>query len=147
MTNIKTIVITALVALVVSLSVTAFDKPTQSNVGGGLSQRDIQAVSLKLGDSGTYIKKEIVGTCNASMTQTLPATTTREATCTVTGVASGDNVQVTLPSRSGNFNGFVVTHASASTNTITFGIMNLTGTATTSFPLATTSVMYRVTDF
>lgn len=142
----KNIIVTALVALVVSAGFGFISQDDLSSKVSGLSERDIQAVSLKVASNGTKVTKEIVGTCNASMAATLAATSTGNATCTVTGARSGDIVQVTLPSRSGNYNGFVVTNAVASTDTITFGIMNLTGTATTSFPLATTSVMYRVTD-
>lgn len=143
--NNKIVSIIAIVALVVGLIATgvSFFKGTSDQSIGGLSERDVQAVSLKVGDKGSKITKEITGTCNASMATTLAATSTANATCTVAGVASGDKVFVSLPSVSGGL-GFAVTHTVASTNTITFGILNLSGAATTSFPLATTSVQYWV---
>ncbi len=101
--------------------------------------------AFTLGDSGSSQTKVIEGTCNAA-TSLLPleATSTDSFTCTVTGTAAGDQCDVTLPNYDLAFGSLFVSGCTATTDTITFGIMNETGAATTSFPLATTSVQYRV---
>lgn len=83
------------------------------------------------------------GTCNAA-TALLPleATTTDAFTCTVTGVAVGDRAFVTLPSYDLSFGELAVSGVTVTANTLTFTIYNGTGAATSSFPLATTSVKY-----
>lgn len=103
---------------------------------------------FKLGTNGTELTKFITGTCNAATTEgALEASSTDDYTCTVTGAASGDKVFVSLPQNGTVITGgFIVDHVVASTNTITFGITNLTGAATTSFAQATTSVQYWVID-
>lgn len=104
---------------------------------------------LRVGESESYptVSKVLTGACNPTIS-TLPlgATSTEDFTCSVTGVASGDRVFVTLPGSGAGFGSFVVDRATSSTNTITFGVTNLTGAATSSFPIATTSVQYVVID-
>ena len=97
---------------------------------------------LRIGANGSEIVEMKSTTCNAATTELpLEATSTDAFTCSVTGVAAGDQVHVTLPSDSGSvFGGFNISYAVASTDTVTFGVQNNTGVATTSFPLATTSV-------
>jgi len=101
--------------------------------------------AFTLGDSGSSQTKVIEGTCNAA-TALLPleATSTDAFTCTVTGAVAGDQCHVTLPNYDLPFGGLFVAGCTASTDTITFSIMNDTGAATSSFPVATTSVSYRV---
>lgn len=142
-------IIGAIAALALVLSVIGLVGGNQSASFGGSTDELWQAKGgIKVGTSGTSVNQELVGTCNAATTELpLEATSTDSFTCSVSGAASGDTVQVFLPSDSGTFlGGFAVTYAVASTNTITFGIANLTGSATSSFSLATTSVQYRVTD-
>lgn len=104
---------------------------------------------ITIGASGTALTQVLKGTCNAATTALpLAATTTITFTCSATGVASGDNVSIVLPHLTGvrgpaGFGSLVVSGVVASTNTISFGITNLTGVSTSSFPLATTSVQYR----
>ena len=95
--------------------------------------------------TGNPVTNVLENTCNAAIaTLPLAATSTQNATCTVTGARTGDKVFVSLPRIGIAAGAFLVTHAVASTDTITFGILNLTGAATSSFAQATTSVMYRV---
>ena len=152
----KTIITSAVTAIIIAVLAISFGGPkTAPELGSFIETVPIQfGAGFKLGGSGVVpvgniIKKEIVGICNAATTELpLEATSTDDFTCTVTGARSGDNVQVFLPSSSGSvYGGFTISHTVASTNTITFGIVNLTGAATSSFPLASTSVQYRVTDF
>lgn len=149
----KQIVITAIVALVISLAV-VLAMPTktiiQSNLGG-LSERDVQAVSLKLGDSGTKHTKFLSGTCDAATTELpLEATSTDSFTCSATGVRSGDKVFVSLPYSTGyDVVGGLVHNGDATvtaSNVISFHILNQSGTATSSFALATTSVQWWAID-
>lgn len=101
----------------------------------------------KVDQSPTNVALFRTGTCNAAMATTLAATSSAAATCTVTGVASGDIVSVALPQAGASaaaFGGFLVSGTKATTDTITFSIFNGTGAATSSFPLATTSVQYQV---
>lgn len=107
--------------------------------------------SLQLGTSGTEHTKFISGTCNPS--QVAPgshATGTKQFYCAVPGVAAGDKVFVSLPSTAqtgATGLGFAVTSAYA-TGTDMFGytMANLTGSATSSYPQATTSVQYWIVD-
>lgn len=143
----KNLVFSALVALAISFVVTVGNN--QSNFSG-LSERDIKAVSLTVGDNGTKINELKATTCNLSTTQLpLEATSTDVFYCAVTGVASGDLVWVQLPSDNGQVGlstgggvGFQTTYAVASSTAgyIEVGIGNLTGAASSTFPLATTSV-------
>lgn len=99
------------------------------------------------GSSPTNLALVQAGTCNATMAATLVATSSGAATCTVTGALAGDIVAVQLPQAgaiASVFGGFLVSGTKATTDTITFNIFNETGVATTSFPLATTSVSYQV---
>lgn len=103
--------------------------------------------SLTLGTSGTAVTSHIVGTANAATTLLpLEATSTDSFTLAVTGVTSSSKCLVTLPNYDLAFGSLNVTGVTVTTNTITFGIMNNTGVATSSFPLATTSVAYNCTN-
>jgi hypothetical protein len=114
------------------------------------------AGGVTIGQQGTFIGSTYTGglkfgTCNAATTG-LPAvaTTTITMTCSAPGVYTSDNqgnVDVSLASNPTAYGAFiplapsVTTSASAGVNgTITFQLLNDTGTATSSFPLATTSV-------
>lgn len=119
------------------------------NLGGSGAYEALQTRwgnGLYIGQTGTLVSNVIEGTCNAATTQLpLEATSTDDFTCSVTGALAGDRVSVTLASNSGSvYGGFTISHAVATTDTVTFGIVNLTGAATSSFPLASTSVQYRV---
>lgn len=97
---------------------------------------------LKVGSNGSTNQEIKSTTCTLATTELpLEATSTDAFTCAITGVNTGDQVFVSLPSNSGsNLGGFVVDSATAGSGTITVGITNLTGAATSSFPLATTTV-------
>lgn len=154
MKNLKGYIISAIVALLLILGVNAV-KPQQSSLSG-LSERDVQVVSLAIGTNpatgqvATKAVKHLFGICNAAIT-TLPlaATSTEAHTCSASGVRSGDNVRITLPSDNAlatGIGGLVLTYQTASTNSITFGVLNLSGAATSTYPLATTSVMWEAWD-
>lgn len=89
----KNIVIVALVALVVGLGAGIwFSVPGESNVGG-LSERDVEAVSLKLGSTGTKLslaKVANASSCTASSSIAIASATTLE--CAVSGVLSTDTI-------------------------------------------------------
>lgn len=99
--------------------------------------------------SGTsdLLEKVVTTSCNASTTELpLEATSTDAFSCTITGARSGDNVYVSLPYTSDVSGGLILSgRATASSDTITFGVTNLSGAATSSFPLATTSVQVTIT--
>ena len=167
----KNIFIAAVVALVVSLGLGAMVVASvhsevaeatkavsadQSNVGG-LSERDVQAVSLKVGDVRFASKFTLVkqGTCNLSQSTagSHAATTSKEYFCAVTGAAANDLVTVDLPPGAGAytsgassiFGGFTVNSAYATTsNRIGVSIMNNTGAATSSAAQATTTAQYSI---
>lgn len=145
---------TSSIALGSTSGVTNFSKlgVAQIKIGSGCDDGFKYA-----GCAGTSLNKFLQGTCNAI--QIIPgsfaATTTQQFYCTVAGVVAGDNVRVSLPVGSGvNASGpgspsagFEPVSATAtSTNAIQFTIANLTGAATSSFPQATTSLSYTVTD-
>jgi len=95
-----------------------------------------------VGENGTAINEMRSTTCNLATTQLpLEATSTDDFTCSISGVDSGDQVFVSLPSNNGAvFGGFLVDSAVAGPGTITVGVTNLTGASTSTFPAATTSV-------
>lgn len=112
---------------------------------------------LQLGTNGTAHSKFISGTCNAAQVSagSHAATSSKEFTCSVTGVASGDKVFVSLPPGAGAYaagggstsGGFLVNGSYATAaNVIGFSILNNNGVATTSYAQATTSVQYWVID-
>lgn len=104
------------------------------------------------------VKEMAFGTCTltAASNSTLPvvATSTSQFNCAVganVNIQSGDNVQVQLANGHASiYGGFVITDAVASSTasgqngTITVTVINLTGVATSSFPLATTSATFEV---
>lgn len=130
----KNIIVTALVALVVSLFVGfGIYSKSQSNteVLGSLSNRDVQAVTLKVGPTGTRYTKLLSGTCNLVSVGVdgVPAWQAKKADCAATGVVSGDNVRITLPRVNGS--AVVLANASASTTSgyITVNLLNASSTA------------------
>jgi len=147
----KNIVVTVLVALVVSVIAGLFfvGKSSQSTSNenvGGLSEMDIQAVSLKVGATGTKINQANEGTCYfRPSAATIAATSSVKVTCQGTaaqsasgpsalaGVKSGDRVWVQMSTTtsgvSGAGSGLVLNGASASTTNgyIELFITNLTG--------------------
>lgn len=105
------------------------------------------------GSTGTTMSQILKGTCNLSTTVlNLPlATSTKPFQCSVTSVASGDLVFVSLPSDGGSLggtSGIIMTYAKASTTAgyIEVGLSapfgSIVSVATSSFALATTSVPY-----
>lgn len=171
--NKKIILVSALVALVVTLGlgaviaksvVSEFDAfkasvvaEDQSNLGGGLSDRDVQAVSLKVGLTNQATKTTFIknGTCNLSQSSagSHAASSSKEYFCAVTGVLAGDLVTVDLPAGAGAytsgaqsiFGGFTVNSAYATTSgRIGVSVLNNTGAATSSAPQATTSAQYTI---
>ncbi|MDE1944826.1 MAG: hypothetical protein KGI03_00940 [Patescibacteria group bacterium] len=93
-----------------------------------------------------------VGTCNPTIASLpLGATTTVTASCTLPAnynLLTTDLVQASLPANPSSFGSFVLSAAYVSTAgqspVIKFVYENLTGAATSSFPLATTSVPFEV---
>lgn len=126
--------------------------------GGIYSTLPIQTTStltadnVTIGTNGGTINEIKSTTCNLSTTvANLPvATSSKPFQCAITGVASGDQVYVTLPSDGGSLGGtpgIIMSYAKASTTAngyievglaIPFG--GFGSVATSSFPLATTSV-------
>ncbi len=120
----------------------------------GMSQSILMSNgTLRLGSEGTALSNVVTGTCTLSTTvANLPlATSSKPFDCPATGVESGDQVFVSLPSNGGSLGGtpgVIMTHAKASTTAdyiqvwlaIPFGAHS--SVATSSFPLATTSVQY-----
>lgn len=104
--------------------------------------------------NGTTISAILTGTCNATFSgSSLAATSSGQFYCSASGVAAGDKVFVMLPvgagansqgasSLYGGFNAH--TGYATTTNVIGFNIENFTGTATSSFAQATTSIQYYV---
>ena len=105
---------------------------------------------------GSQFSRILHGTCNLTINSgylsTTNASNTMQATCAVTGVDSGDVVFVSMPRASliGNQGvrvGFwAIATEATSTDLIGVTIFNGSGAATTSFPLATTSVQYLIFD-
>lgn len=139
----KTYIINGIVALLLIIGVGLVvpktqPVPQQSDVLGGLSERDIQAVSLKVASNGTKITKFITGSCTSFTANTVgngdgitqAASTTKNYDCAVTGVVSGDKVFAQFAtSTPGTVNGWSIVGAKASTTSgyITLLISNLTG--------------------
>ncbi len=184
--NTKNILVSALVALVVSLGVGAIvsvaavnemvsqgDKlvsavksivPDQSNVGG-LSERDIQAVSLKVGPTGTKVNQTNSGFCYIqAYAATIAASSTAAVDCqaraavgglttasttALAGVKFGDSVTANLSTTTAGstFMGLQLIGVSASTTAgyISFRVANLTGTTFTwpTSGVATGTASYR----
>lgn len=137
---------------------------TVGAVTGVTNYDNLGVLSLKVGSgcnngntysgcTGTKVSKMLRGTCN--VTQNVPGSFVASSTalffCTVTGVASGDNVFVSLPVGAGTpasqGQGFHVVSAFATTsNQIGMILSNDIGAATSSFAQATTSVAYWIVD-
>lgn len=99
--------------------------------------------TLTLGNDGSVVNEIIEGTGN-STTADLPhvATSSATHTLTVSGLTSSHQCSVSLPVYAPGFGGFTVAGVTASTDTLTFEVLNLTGAATSSYPNATTTVAY-----
>lgn len=105
--------------------------------------------NVAIGSGGTTITKLLTGTCNLSTgTATIAATSSGAFYCAITGVASGDNVFVSLPiGAASTYAGIHVVAAYAtSSNMIGVNLANFTGVATSSYSQATTSVAYWISD-
>lgn len=161
-------IIGAIAVLALVLSVVGLVGGNQSASFGGITNYDALSLTegllvngsttlttqLKVGASGTTNTKFLTGTCNV-YTSNLPflATSTSAFAClSATGVASGDKVFVALPNVNADVNqglagGFTVVGTYATTaDAFGFDLFNNFGAATSSFPLATTSVQYWIID-
>lgn len=130
---------------------------TAMALGGVTNYDTLGATGLQIGVGcndgagtclGTTMSSLITGTCTAAFNGTsLAATSTGQFLCSVTGVAAGDKVFVSLPAaaRDGSAAWFdVVDTYATTTGRIGFDIANWTGVATTSFAQATTGIQYWV---
>lgn len=150
MTKFQTIFL-VIAGIVISVLFSAVFIANGDKVGGVYSQvSNVFGTGVYVGEVGgnsELLEKVVTTTCNASTTELpLEATSTDAFSCTITGARSGDNVSVSLPYTSDLYGGIVTSgRATATTDTITFGVTNLSGVATTSFPLATTSVQVTIT--
>lgn len=137
-------IVLSVVALVVSLGAGSQGQPsfgdaTTSNFPTWFYN------GLKVGHQNVLTSKLLTGTCATAATNNLPwtATSTAYFTCTVTGAQPGDQVKIIPSVNPVAWGGLVVTAASSSkSNTISYSMLNLTGQATSSFPLATSTVGY-----
>lgn len=151
----KNIVVTVLVALVVSVIAGLFfvGRSSQSNVKG-LSERDVQVTSLSVGNTGvtmgtklTFVKKGTM-TCNtdwkADDAASQLGSTTIALDCSVTGARSGDVVIVSRPSAMTDGWFYVGGYASTTANDYVRALLyNNTGVTSDGAPsTATSSVPY-----
>lgn len=148
----KNVILTALVALVVSVGAIAL-APGQSNLGG-LSERDVRAVSIQVGQDGsvkgtklTFVK---TGTCTLLSNFSIAATSTRSVDCAISGVRSGDLVDLVLAPSTALAQQYVIKSSSASTTAgyASAQLINLTGgaavpSATSGFGSSTVYKIYR----
>lgn len=140
----KNIIVTAIVALVVSLGIgfllpsPAIVMPDESNLGG-LSERDVKAVSSQIGSNGSKFTFVKATTCNL-VGGAIAATSSAITGCAVSGVLNGDLVLATLATSSNA----VITGARASTTAghIAARIFNLTGAVSSVTALGTSTVIY-----
>jgi hypothetical protein len=94
--------------------------------------------------NSVLLERVLFGAANAS-TSALPleATSTDSFTLSVTGVTTASRCSVMLPNYDpGVYGGLSISGITTTADTITFGIQNNTGAATSSFRSATTSVAY-----
>lgn len=103
--------------------------------------------TIKVSSSGTTLNGIISTTCNITVYASLSATTTQSFDCPVTGALTtakfvGVGATVTQNPGSSIANNLVLWggHASTTAGFVSGYITNLTGIATSSYPLATTSV-------
>jgi hypothetical protein len=101
--------------------------------------------SLTVSSTGTTINGIIATTCTGIVYASLAATTSQAIDCAVTGaLTSAKSVTLGAPAnlQSGNYGGLVIWggHASTTAGYVEGYITNLTGQATTSYALATTSI-------
>lgn len=133
-------------ALVGTWLVGGNQQPVPQAVGGDtrFPNSDLQAKSIRTGASGTKVTEVLTGTCALSTTELpLEATSTDAFSCTATGAVSGQQCSVILPSNSDSTQvGVGVAYVSATTDALNVGLWNLSGTATSSFPAATSSAQY-----
>ena len=139
-------------------------------IGGMLAEQYIPYVRYNGGfkselslSIGSTTPKDIIqiggGTCNltksGSPTQTFAATTSLMHFCSATGVRVGDQIFVTLPASSGTLSssspltgpqgqGSIMVAGAVATTSDSIGVLltNFTGSATSSYTQATTSVKY-----
>lgn len=139
----------ALVALVIAIGGYYFPQAIHA-LGGVTNYDELDATAIKVGGAnGTRLGPIISTTCNLSQSSpgSHAATSTKEYFCAVTGVATGDNVNVILPigGVAGSYGGFeVATSYATTTGMVGVQLFNFTGAATSSFPFATTSVVVQI---
>lgn len=158
----KNTIVTVVVALLISVGFGFYFVGSQSNLGG-LSERDVKALSLTVGDNPTTARdatkgtKHLFGTCNLATTAgRLPlATSSIPFDCSAQGVRSGDNVRVALRSDGatllGTFPILLTAYLASSTNDYIHVFLahptdGVSAAATSSFALASTSVMWEAWD-
>lgn len=93
---------------------------------------------------GTNISRVLHGVCNLTSYAAISATSTAWHDCAVTGVTTADRVFIQIPQTGASYGGLVVatSRASSTAGYIGADIFNLTGAATSSYTLATTSAEY-----
>lgn len=165
MTNSKTVWVGLIVVALIAIGAYFFPK-IQASFGGVSNLDTLEVTGLAVGSgcgnefttcTGTTATKHLFGTCTLTTTAgRLPlATSSLPFDCSATSVTSGDNVRVTLPSDGGSLGGtpgIILSYAKASTTAdsiqvwlaIPFGAHS--SVATSSFPLATTSVLWEAWD-
>jgi hypothetical protein len=126
----KNLVYSALVALAVSFVFGLVIKSNQSNIVGGLSERDVQAVSMKIGAKGTKLTLVGSGTCSLVSNSSIAATSTGTGTCVTTGSIAGDQVVISLATTTTKIAAqWALVGTVATTDSTTVRLLNLTGTA------------------
>jgi len=164
--DMKQTIIGAVVSAIVSLCVVfVFMGMGASDISVGKASRafdvDMQILSMQFATSSDAITRDgsnwkisgmAEGTCNLSQSTagSHAATSSKEYFCAFTGARSGDTVIVGLPAGAGAYTsgaqsplgGFITNGNGYATtsNVIGVNIVNLTGTATSSFIQATTTV-------
>lgn len=124
-----TLNVTGATTLSSTLGVTGLSTFTYASTTGGITTEYASTTKLIVGGAGTAVSGVVMGTCTIPAT-TITASTTKNADCTATGVAQGDQVFVTATSSVGD--NFVITAASSSaTNKINIRFYNSGQTSAT----------------
>lgn len=150
--------IIAALALMLSVGLLGGNGPLAGGSGRAYNTdagfKSLTLATSSAADSSNGTNDTITGlfeqTCNLAQSTagSHAATTSKEYTCSVTGVRAGDTVIVMLPQGAGDYSsgaeslsgGFVVNSAFATTSDrIGVSILNMTGAATSSATQATTS--------
>lgn len=120
-----------------------------TNYGGVTNYDELDATALKIGGTnGSRVGPIIVGTCSLATyaNYTLAASTTVAMDCPVTGVVSGDNVQLEFATSTAVFGGWTIVGASASTTAghIEVRVLNQTGASALIPNSIASTTMYQV---